>query len=489
MALYHVRVRKYYWTRTLSRYSTERVHTPVQSPFRQQGNFAAPCTVRLLSGKARLGVHVVNHDKDLSLCSGEPPYLAEAHGTIIKTSRLSCPRPIWVVQEKIKFEHPFPISIVDLSSHESMESQCMKICWVPHLEESDGTLLTILNDIPGEVQIGSTRTIRSNVVTQVPGCPQKTKAEWVEVKRLSNCRKLGEKEKEAKFNTQLESFRLNQTSTEPSGGSLQDYIRTPVQRLLTSPFRLDTLPDSIVTLDEDLEVPQLAASDWSNDDSRVGFIDLSDDDHLSDDPFERRPLSTPTRVSPTFADPDPRHRHLRDQDCPRGSEHLEHCIFTDLQPTRCFLKNHQHCHLPPAEEVQIIELDPTAITPTIPEPSSLTLVLEQSSLDPTPEQHHPGDYPVDGDEDYRSVCEWLLVPDLEARLYSPDLPGLVDRTLASPPPFMVPDLTPPCETQPATPSPSMMDINADWMRTDEEGMSLLQYGLPSTPPPSEGPFI
>ncbi|KAK7985074.1 hypothetical protein PG988_002696 [Apiospora saccharicola] len=443
MALYHVRVRKYYWTRTLSRYSTERVHTPVQSPFRQQGNFAAPCTVRLLSGKARLGVHVVNHDKDLSLCSGEPPYLAEAHGTIIKTSRLSCPRPIWVVQEKIKFEHPFPISIVDLSSHESMESQCMKICWVPHLEESDGTLLTILNDIPGEVQIGSTRTIRSNVVTQVPGCPQKTKAEWVEVKRLSNCRKLGEKEKEAKFNTQLESFRLNQTSTEPSGGSLQDYIRTPVQRLLTSPFRLDTLPDSIVTLDEDLEVPQLAASDWSNDDSRVGFIDLSDDDHLSDDPFERRPLSTPTR----------------------------------------------HCHLPPAEEVQIIELDPTAITPTIPEPSSLTLVLEQSSLDPTPEQHHPGDYPVDGDEDYRSVCEWLLVPDLEARLYSPDLPGLVDRTLASPPPFMVPDLTPPCETQPATPSPSMMDINADWMRTDEEGMSLLQYGLPSTPPPSEGPFI
>lgn len=196
------------------------------------------------------------------------------------------------MQEKIKFEHPFPVSIVDLSSHESMESECAKICWVPHLEESDGTLLTILNDVPGEVQIGSTKTTRSNVLTQVPGCPQKTKAEWVEIKRLSNCRKLGEKEKETIFNAQLESLRSDQTTFNPPGGSLQDYIRSPVQRLLTSPFRLDTLPDSSLTPDEDLEVPQPAASDRSNDDSRVGSSDLSDEDYLSNDPFDRRPLST-----------------------------------------------------------------------------------------------------------------------------------------------------------------------------------------------------
>ncbi|KAK7914600.1 hypothetical protein PG985_012303 [Apiospora marii] len=499
MAMYHVRVRDYYWDRTLSRYSQERVHTPVQCPVLQQRNRAAPCTARLLNGKVRLGVHLVSHDKDLSVCSARPPYLAEAHGILIKTSRPSCPCPIWVMQEKIKFEHPFPVSIVDLSSHEPMESECARICWVPHLEESDGTLLTILNDAPGEVQIGSTKTIRSNVITQVPGCPEKTKAEWVEIKRLSNCRKLGEKEKEVKFNAQFESFRSDQRALDSPGESLQDCIRSPVQRLLTSPFRLDALPESSLTPDEDLEVPQPAASDWSNDDSRVGSSDLSDDDYLSEDPFDHRPLSTSRRarrlccrypdLAPTFADPDPRHRHLQDQDCPRGSKHSEHCIFTDIQPTKCFLKNHQHCRLAPADEVQIIDLDSTAPSPTSPEPSSLTLVLEQSLPDSTSEQHYSGDCAIDGEEDYQSVCDWPLIPGLDARLRSPDLPGPVDRTFASPSPFMVPDPTPPCETRPVTPSPSMMDIDAEWMPTHEESISLLQHGLPSTPPPSDAPFI
>ena len=520
--MYHIRVRNCYWDRTLSRYSQERVHTPVQCPVRQQRNCAAPCTVRLLSGKVRLGVHLVSHEKDLSVCSGGTPYLAEAHGMIIRTSRPSCPRPIWVVQEKIKFEHPFPVSIVDLSSHESMESECAKICWVPHLEESNGTLLTILNDAPGEVQIGSTRTIRSNVVTQVPGCPQKTKAEWVEAKRLSNCRKLGEKEKEAKFNAQFESLRSDQTASDSPGDSLQDCIRSPVQRLLASPFRLDALPESSSTPDEDLEVPQPAASDRSNDGSLVGSGDLSDDDYLSEDPFDRRPLSMPRRVcafssfwssafpadfvinilsqvrrlcckypdlAPTFADPDPRHRHLRDQDCPRGSKHSEHCIFTDIQPTKCFLKNHQHCRFAPADEVQIIDLDSTATPPTIPEPSSSTLVCEQLSPDPTLKHAYSGDSAVDGEEDFQWVCERPLIPGLEARLYSPEPPGPVDHTFAPSTPFMVPNPIPPCETRPVTPSLSMMDIDEEWMPTDEECMSRLHHVLPSTPPPSDAPFI
>lgn len=191
-----------------------------------------------------------------------------------------------------------------------------------------------------------------------------------------------------------------------------------------------------------------------------------------------------------MSNPDPRHRHLQDQDCPRGSKHSEHCIFTDLQPTKCFLKNHQHCLLPAADEVHIIDLDSAAATtPTILEPSTLTLVLEQLPLDSTQQQHHSGDDAADGDEESWSVCDWPIVPDLEARLYSPDLHGLVDRTFASPSPVMVPDLTSPCETRPATPSPSMMDIDTDWMPTNEEGMSILQRDFPSTPPPSDGAFI
>ncbi|KAK8074918.1 hypothetical protein PG997_009581 [Apiospora hydei] len=450
MALYHVRVCKLYWNRTPPNYSKDyQVHTPVQSPVqssvqslaRQQGNSAAPCTVRLLHREKELDVHLVRHNKELSDRDGRPPYFTEAHGVIIRESRQSCPRPIWVVQEKIQFEPPF------------------LICWVPHREESDGTLLTVLNDIPGEVQIGSTKTTKFKVVTQVPGCPGKTKAEWVATQRISNCRELNKKERETKFNAQLESLRSIQAASVFTQISLRDRIRSPVDRLLTSPFRLNTLPDQSATPDEDLEVPRPAASDRSIDDSFVGSSGWSDDDNLSDDPFdESRPLSTV-----------------------QG-------------PTKCFLQNHQHCHLSPADEVKVIEFDSATNTPSIVTgSSSLAPVPEhQSSTGSTSQKHSSASDDddivvddVDSEDGFRSVCAWPLVPDLRTRLRSPDLSGLVDCSLNSSA-FPLLDRTPAPETQPTTPSVDMMDVDEVWTPTNEEGMSLLHDGLPSTPPPSDG---
>lgn len=260
------------------------MHTPVQSPVRPQGNDAAPYAVRLLSGEERLGVHLVSHDKDLTACREPLPALAEAHGVIVRSSWQSYPRPVWVVQEEVQFEPPFPVRIVDLVTNEVMGSDCRRICWVPHLIESDGTLLTILNDVPGELQIGSTKTARSNIITQVQGCPEGTKAEWVETRRLSQCRKLDEKEKETLFNAQLESLRLGQKSSIPPQATLRECIRSPMERLLAS--RLDTLADLGAIPDG-----ELAASDRSFRESLAGSSDWDDED-LSEDPFDGRPLST-----------------------------------------------------------------------------------------------------------------------------------------------------------------------------------------------------
>ncbi|KAK7962409.1 uncharacterized protein PG986_003234 [Apiospora aurea] len=452
MALYHIPVRKLYWNRTPPNYSKKyQVHTPVQSPVqpsvqspaRQQGNSAAPCTVRLLHREKELGVHLVSQQKELSDRDGRPPYFAEAHGVIIRASWQPCPHPIWVVQEKIQFEPPFPVNIVDLATNESMDSECASICWVPHREESDGTLLTVLNDVPGEFQIGSTKITKFNVVTQVPGCPGKTKAEWVEAQRISNCRMLSKKERETKFNAQLESLRSIQAASVFTQVSLRDRIRSPVDRLLTSPFRSNALPSQSATPDEDLEVPRPAALDRSIDESFVGSSGWSDDDNLSDDPFdESRPLST-------------------------------------VQG---------HCHLPLADEVEIIDLDSATNTPSIVTGStSLAAVPEQqSSLTGSASQKHSSaSDDDDSEDDFRSVCNWPLVPDLRTRLRSPDLSGLVDCSLDSSA-FPLLDRTPAPEIQPTTPSADMMDVDAVWMPTNEEEMSLLQDGLPSTPPPSDG---
>ncbi|KAK8061239.1 hypothetical protein PG994_007605 [Apiospora phragmitis] len=488
MALYHVRVRNYYWNRTLSKYSKDhRVHTPVQSPVRQQGNCAAPCTVRLLNKEERLGVHLVSHDKDLTVYDGRPPYLAEAHGIIIRTSRQSCPRPIWVVQEEIQFEPPFPVSIVDLATNESIKSECASICWVPHLKESNGTLLTILNDVPGEVQIGSTKTIRSNVVTQVPGCPEKTKAEWVEVERLSSCSILDDKEKETIFNAQLESLHSDQKTSVPPRVSLRECIRSPMERLRTSPFRVDTLVGLSANPGEDLGVLQAATSDRSIEDSTEDRIDdssdLSDEGYLSEDPFEGPPLSTVES---------PLHRRTQPRDIGTYKTTSVLAARTTLSiasswtfSRKCFLRNHEHCRLPLAEEVKIVDLDSVAASSTVSGSSSLALALEQSSMDTT--SQHLGDDDVDGEDEYRSICGWPLVPNLETRLRSPDLSGLVGHDL-DPSSFWEPDVASPYEAQSTTPSPSMMDIDGGWTLTDEEGMSLLQHGLPSTPPPSYGMY-
>ncbi|KAK6860044.1 hypothetical protein PG995_003680 [Apiospora arundinis] len=496
MALYHVRVRNHYWDRSPS--EGPRVHTPVQSPVRQQGNGAAPHAVRVLDGKQRLSVHLVSHDKILTTCESLS-YLAEAHGMIIRTSWQACPRPIWVVQEQVQFEPPFPVRIVDLATNEAMESDCTSICWVPHLVEPDGTLLTILNDIPGEIQLGSTRTARSNIVMQVPSCPRKTKAKWVETSSLSRCRKLNEKEKQALFNAQLESLRAKQMSTVSPQATMREYIRSPVERLLTSQFRLDTFPGlSIVPDDEDLEVPtRPAASDQSIEDILTGSCDWSDDGHLSDDPFDRRSLCmfegarrlccTYPDLAPTILNTDPTHRHLQDHECPRRSGHSEHCIFTDLQPTKCFLRNHQHCHLPLLDESLTLD-EPvgsgSSSSPMALVPAQFPTTMTSSHLKKDVDKETDDD---DDEAEFRSVCDWPLYPNLESRLRSQALADVFDDSFLISASDMVPT---PYELEPS-PLPSMMEIDEGWsfFPTDGEAMSSERHGLPSTPPPSYGVWV
>ncbi|KAF3002333.1 hypothetical protein E8E14_006211 [Neopestalotiopsis sp. 37M] len=365
MASYRVSAWKYNYVREVCDDGSLK-RQEIQIPYSSIENTKPPIIARYLEKKNV--AHEVILIRDLSFVIddlGQAPCQAEAHGVMIAPNEQPC-RPIWVFEDggDINLEPPYYVDVFDLNDYSRLKVKASTICWVPHLQDANGNLVTLLKGFPKHTR---QKTLGARVLMQEPGKPEATKLAWKPVTELrGNCRELDSNTKRILFEEQLialqawlpppESPAVDAIApVEEARTVLQDnmdLLRFPSMKCLPTPDASEDIPS-----DDD------AHSDWTAVDRGNTPLSDSSDEEMLDEPSDDEalvPRSDPwyccryARLGPTwFNHGRPRHRHGSDEECAMGSDHDQHCIFADAHPEDCVIPeeggtkdggNHTHSH-------------------------------------------------------------------------------------------------------------------------------------------------
>lgn len=141
MASFRIPAWKYNYVRDVSNDGTLKKQK-IQVPYASLEHAKPPIIARYLEGKDTAREVILIQDLSTIIDElGRPPSAAEAHGVIPKPD--SQPdRPIWVYEAggDISLEPPYWIDVVDLNEYSHSKVEAATICWVPHLQNSNGEL-------------------------------------------------------------------------------------------------------------------------------------------------------------------------------------------------------------------------------------------------------------------------------------------------------------------------------------------------------------
>lgn len=168
-----------------------------------------PVTVRLLQGPK--GLEVVRLASAWCVRDATPDHpkvhTADAHGVIPTAGPSPSLHPVLIYTEGSRCSSgnlgPDSASVVDIVTNKVVDTRFPQVCWLPHSERRDGTLVTFLHEVPRRLG----RINEFFVVLQVPGRPGETTAAWMSAEDRQQCYPLDDGRKKAKFSAQLVAFR------------------------------------------------------------------------------------------------------------------------------------------------------------------------------------------------------------------------------------------------------------------------------------------
>lgn len=367
MASFHIPAWKYNYVRDVCSDGSLKKQK-IQVPYASLEHAKPPIIARYLEGKDTAREVILIQDLTTIIDElGRPPSAAEAHGVIPKPD--SQPdRPIWVFEAggDISLEPPYWVDVVDLNDYSHSKVEAATICWVPHLQNSNGELITLLKGFPKPTK---QKTLGARVIVQTIGDPNATKLAWRPITELRDiCQELDSNAKRIHFEDQLAALQASLASPEaPAVAPLvrvedlrtileqnMESLRSSSMRCLLTPDASENAPSDEEDDDDDV------LSDWTAvDRGMTPLSNASDDGTPEEDPYDTPWCGcTYPKLGPTwFNRGRPRHRHAGDEDCALGSDHHQHCIFADAYPDDCVIPEveekeneeiltHQHC-LPP----------------------------------------------------------------------------------------------------------------------------------------------
>lgn len=203
----------------------------VQSPLMTLPDEPEPMTVRLLQGPKRLEVVRLASAWGVRDTTPNHPnvYTADAHGVILTDGPSPGVHPVWIYTEGSRCSSghlgPNAASVVDIATNKIVDTRFPQVCWLPHRERQDGTLVTFLHEVPRK--LGRIREFF--VVLQMPGRPGETTAAWMSEEERRQCCPLDGERQKAKFDAQLLAFRS--PARRPPPASLDLTLLSVLRRL------------------------------------------------------------------------------------------------------------------------------------------------------------------------------------------------------------------------------------------------------------------
>ncbi|KAH8661906.1 hypothetical protein BX600DRAFT_512799 [Xylariales sp. PMI_506] len=401
MSLYEVQVRDYTnkFIREDGSVQSRRVRSPHMDLLTPCSSFVA----QPLEGNLRHKTIYIDAT-DVHDNIDQRPYLVEAHGaTILSSSGAERIHPVWAYWKNVLvMAEPYVIDVVDLVNLETSKHLCSLVCWVPQFETDGGLLVTLLDGLPRAPTGGqkNLKVSRKAVVLQTPGAPSKTKLVYESVAEISKFRAIDGPRKQLLFETQLAALRatLRTAATRTSSPDaariypqLPSLVQANVERLLSSTIRFDAQFSRRPSPEDKSD----SSSGWSSDDEELATPTevLSDDSSIYDDDdvfMQARRRALPSHpqtcvcdhpdVIPSFWNPTASHWHAEDNDCPKRSEHNEHCIFTIATPRRCVRSGEHHIHCLSLTEESSLP-SPASSDATLVQLSGCTVMAEGLSLE------------------------------------------------------------------------------------------------------------
>ncbi|KAH9895535.1 hypothetical protein F4778DRAFT_276247 [Xylariomycetidae sp. FL2044] len=344
MAIFHVPVRKYHWSKR---------NVVVQSPILDLRTTAPTIIIRPLQGIHKDEPRTVEKPTELKDDIHDKPDETEAHGIYVSADSSTGHFPIWVpVQDTPTQSHTqHETRAVNLKTFEDLIIPISRVAWTPELEAENGSVCTVIG---APRRMGNQESVV--VILQDLGAPTATNFSHLSPAALSKYRPLGVVDKQAIFDWRLVSIRQNRTGKSPmmagllqlAIGSRQYGHRRPLREILDGDT--DWLPDTPARdhysdswKENPLsQSPRIIDENWRRDESfNVQAAEVSGRLYACRCTF--------SNLGPTYLDISPRHRHVSDSECPLGSAHSSHCIFALHSPDFCVLcgsrEDHDHCPL------------------------------------------------------------------------------------------------------------------------------------------------
>ncbi|KAH8199751.1 hypothetical protein TruAng_006096 [Truncatella angustata] len=334
----------------------------IQVPYANLDSIQLPLVARFLEKDGPGKITLIDNLSAVRDNIKKGPYNAEAHGVVVKAGDLPgdlpgvCPIWAYLQPGKVNLQEPFWIDVVEFNYCRRSKIKSTFVCWVPHLQSANGHLITILNGMP--------RLLRGTVViVQIPGLPSQTQLVWKEAAELTRANTLPTPVKLALFNAQLaalQSFGIEHSKSDlveapATSEELPALVHDNWQRLIS-------LSNSHATNDDtgnSAQVDEDIWSDWSNEDGSIVNSDVmssTDEDHLVSGVQGESEASNDCSFfcckyadqRPTYRNRGkPRHWHKKNEECPLGAGHPQHCVFADAFPDDCVVNEASHSHCPP----------------------------------------------------------------------------------------------------------------------------------------------
>ncbi|KAI5922310.1 hypothetical protein F4810DRAFT_291796 [Camillea tinctor] len=337
MAIGSVIVRDYHWSKNNYR---------VQSPNLDLRSNALNFIVRPLQGNNKDESWIVDPKLDLRDDIKSDAYLTEANGLFIPTTSDTGYFPVWVPVQggNVERKGGNETFVVNLKTFEGLFVPVDKICWIPSHEASDdsGNLYTVI----GTRKMGHNDT--TICFSQQYGLPGQAKFELLPPSVLSACNKLDEARQQRLFEFQLEVKHMSHR--------VRGSVMAILSRIFVSPYRLNKGRRPLQAIfDERMNISRYIAR-CGGGDFLDAEVDDSDVDSTNDHPTTDRQEPANQRytcgckyldLGPTYLTRYPPHTHIKDDECPLGSNHTKHCIFADHRPNHCVIPSshepHHHC--------------------------------------------------------------------------------------------------------------------------------------------------
>ncbi|KAI1328687.1 hypothetical protein F5Y16DRAFT_147379 [Xylariaceae sp. FL0255] len=253
--------------------------------------------------------------------------------------------PVWARLRQSELCKNNDIYVLNLDSFESFSIPITRICWVPTYEAEDGRLYTIIG-CPGKV--GRDKDLVIPAIIQRRDYPEETRLQSLSEAQLSGLFEIRTVTKEGFLESQStlikERYLLQTRASRPV--SLTFPLPFPARQQFKTRRRYiqSDNPNFITNSDDGTSSSD---EEYSTVNCRPSSSNSSTQQVNNDNKESWHCTCRYSDLGPTIWSLRPRHRHVKDEECPFSPHHVNHCIFAEHRPSHCVIpssgEEHVHC--------------------------------------------------------------------------------------------------------------------------------------------------